>query len=147
MIGDTLGLTTNKSLYILTKECHAKGGFKISESGSISGVFHVPLLDYARSLGLEGQVEKDLNNESIKEALAQHRFVLLSIDLAKTTKNHTGGHLILVHTYDKASDTFIVHDCAHTVASNGKNAVLPSRTLENYSNKKGLTLFPPACGK
>ncbi len=142
MIGDTLDLTTNKSLYTLTKECHVKGGFKILESGSISGVFHVPLLNYARSLGLEGQVEKDLNVETIKEALAKNRFVLLSIDLAKTTKNHTGGHLILVHTYDKATDDFIVHDCAHTVASNGKNAVVPAQALESYSNKKGLTLSP-----
>jgi hypothetical protein len=140
MAGDTLGLTTSKTLYDLTIGCFEKGGFKIMESGEINGVFHYPLLDYVRSLGMDGRVEKNLGLDAIKEALSENGLVLLSIDLAKTSKNLSGGHLILVHTYKKEQDAFIVHDCAHAIADVGENAVLLAKDMDAISNRKGLIL-------
>lgn len=140
MIGDTFGLTNHASLYSLALKCLAYDGYKITPSGEIKGVFHKPLLDLAKNLGLDGQVERKLPIKKIVKALIVHDFVILSINKSKVDASLSGGHLILVHEYNPIPNTFTVHDPEPILSDNGENIVISSSRLQEISNNKGLVI-------
>ncbi|HGJ65206.1 TPA: hypothetical protein ENS27_07430 [bacterium] len=141
MIGDAYGFTSNTSLYQLAMECKQKGGFKELPTGEIQGVFHKPLLDLARSYGLDGNIESNLDLEKITAALQNDRFVILSLDKSKVDPRLKGGHLVLVHAYESASETFLINDPEPILAEDGQNVEIDFNRLEKISNKKGLIIW------
>ncbi len=141
MIGDTLQLTKNKSLYSLTMRCLELGGFKVGSDGSIQGVFHGPLLELAREYGLDGQIATNLTLGEMKNILSQHEYIILSIDKSKVDPTLSGGHLVLIHGYKLNSDTFLLHDPEPILATNGENILVKPAYLESISNRKGLIIY------
>ena len=141
MIGDTFGSTSNASLYQLTMECKQKGGFKELPTGEIQGVFHRPLLDLAKSHGLDGNIEGHLNLEKIIAAIQDGRLVILSLNKSKVNPKLKGGHLVLIHAYDAESATFLINDPEPILAENGQSVEVNSDKLEEISNKKGLIIW------
>jgi len=138
MAGDTCGKTKDASLYELTMRCFQKGGFRIASDNSVQGVFHHPLLELAREIGIEGEVVRSLDEEAILKALSQGRVAILSVDLHKAAEHLHGAHLILVHSYDPDDDAFVLHDCSSVLAPEGRNVKLPRQILIRISNRKGL---------
>ena len=141
MVGDSCGSTSNISLYQLTMECKQKGGFKELPTGEIQGVFHQPLLDLAENYGLDGNVEGNLDLEKIITSLQNGRFIILSLDKSKVNPKLKGGHLVLVHTHDLKSDTFLINDPEPILAEDGQNIEVGSDRLEEISNKRGLIIW------
>lgn len=140
MIGDTLRLTKQDSLYSLTMECLSLGGYRIGSDGLIQGVFHKPLLELARAHGLDGVVEQHLSIQKVIDALSKQKFVILSIDKAKVNPSLLGGHLILVHTYKPQSDIFYLNDPEPILAENGADIKMQSADLQIISNNRGLII-------
>lgn len=140
MVGDTFGLTSHLSLYELTMKCVDKGGFKVNEDQTISGVYHYPLLSLAQALGLDGTVEKYISPKDIQGHLLQNRMVVLSIDLGKDTA-FKGNHLLVVHRYLSKDNTYLVHDCAYAVGKEGASIALTEERLDLLSNRRGLSLW------
>ena len=143
MVGDTYGLTNQYSVYDLTMRCKSLGGFKEFKDGRIKGVFHHPLVELAKKVGIAGRVESHVNNNLIKDEIKKNHFAVLSIDLHRLTGFMNGGHLILIHQYDSVTDSFILHDCAALVGSNGKNIKISPAGLDAISNYKGIILWKP----
>lgn len=141
MVLDTYGLALDRSPYDLTMRCFNLGGFIRQPDGSLRGVFHRPLLQLARELGLQGFVATDYDLEQVDGSLGCGRFVILSIDLHRLDSNLLGSHLILVHGMDLRSSRYRVHDSAAVLNDTGCNAVLVSEQLALLSNRKGLVLW------
>ncbi len=141
MIGDAYGTTSNVSLYQLTMECKQKGGFKELPNGEIQGIFHKPLLNLAKDYGLDGSIEGNLDIPKIVDSLHNNRFVILSLDKSKINPKLRGGHLVLVHSYDPETKTFLIHDPEPILAEDGQNVRVDSDRLGGISNKKGLIIW------
>jgi len=141
MIGDAYGSTSSTPLYQLAMECKQRGGFKELPSGEIQGVFHKPLLDLARSYGLDGSIEGDLNHERITAALQNGRFIILSLDKSRVNPRLKGGHLVLVHAYEPESDTFLINDPEPILAEVGQDVGITAKRLEEISNKRVLIIW------
>jgi hypothetical protein len=106
------------------------------------GVFHRPLLQLANELGFDGVVAGNLTSEILRSALEEGRLVVLSIDLARVRGELSGGHLLLVHSYDAESNEFILHDCSEVLAIPGANVRVGEEALARISNWKGVVLWP-----
>jgi len=144
MIGDTLGVTNIISLYELTQRCLRLGGFKVQAGKSIQGVYHAPLLELGRTLGLEGKVEKGLDIEQIASEVDSGHFVILSIDLQRANTGYCGGHLVLIHSVDRGNRSFSLHDPSSVLSIPGYNIEFSYEKLDRISNKKGLSLWAMA---
>jgi len=145
MLGDTFHRTNNLSLYALTMWCLGKGGFKILPDNRIEGVFHQPLLELAKELGLDGWFGK-LDQNSVIKVLGQQKFVILSIDLKKVNLNLAGSHLVLIHTYRLPHNIFIAHDPSFVLSKEGRNTKIEADYLDFLSNHKGIVLWPKSDG-
>jgi len=141
MIGDFYGLTSESSLYQLTMACKQKGGFKESLTGGIQGVFHQPLLELAKDYGLDGSIEGNLDVQKIITSLQNDRFVILSIDKTKVKPELKGGHLVLVHSHNPETETFLINDPEPILAEDGRNIEVEPDRLAEISNKKGLIIW------
>lgn len=141
MIGDAFDKTNRLSLYALTMRCLDRGGFKTMKSGEIQGVFHKPLLQIAREVGLEGEVKRSLIHQDMVESLQKSRFILLSIDLEKAKDGLSGSHLILIHGYDRTAGEFIIHDPSGVLNKNGCNFRISRLWLDAISNHRGLIIW------
>ena len=141
MVGDTLQLTNKASLYSLAMECLSLGGYKIAADGSIQGVFHKPLLELARNHDLDGAVEGHLSIQKMIDVLSEEKYAILSIDKAKVNPSLSGGHLVLVHTYEPNLDTFYLNDPEPMLAENGVNIAMRSADLQKVSNNRGLIIY------
>jgi len=141
MVGDTVGLTNNVTIYTLTKACIEKGGFVIDANGKIHGVFHKPLLDLAIMVGLQGQLSRHLTTDVIKRALNSNRYVMLSISLSKVNATLKESHLIVLYNYIKERDAFIAHDCARVLSPTGFAVSLSAKMVDHISNKRGIILW------
>jgi hypothetical protein len=119
-------------------------GFREDERQQIRGVFHHPLLNLAREIGFDGVVESQLSASALRRAIEEGWFALLSIDLSRVGSALSGGHLVLVHSYDNGSNEFILHDCSEVLAYPGANVRLNNASLEDISNHKGLIIRPRA---
>jgi len=146
MLADTF-TSTRTSLAGLTGRCIELGGFRHEGNGSIKGVFHRPLLQLAMELGFDGVVEGHLTSEVLKHALDAGKLAVLSIDLARVRPELSGGHLLLVHSYDAASKEFSMHDCSEVLSIPGASVRLGEATLARISNRKGLVLWPRSLGR
>ncbi|MEY3784144.1 MAG: hypothetical protein RLZZ230_466 [Candidatus Parcubacteria bacterium] len=138
MLGDTLNLTNKITIFELTMQVFKAGGFKIEKDGTITGVFHKPLMQIVKSFGIKGRVIRKLNHTLIKKYLFQGKIVILSIDLHKVNKTLSGGHLILIHKYDESLNDYILHDCANVLNNEGSNISVSTEYIESISNSKGL---------
>jgi hypothetical protein len=143
MLADTFR-SDSLSIYALTSRCCQLGGFRMGEQQHIRGVFHNPLLKLALEIGFEGIVEGQLSAAALRRAIEQGRFALLSIDLARVRPDLSGGHLVLIHSYDGDSNEFILHDCSEVLARPGANIRLKAASIELISNHKGLVIWPGA---
>jgi len=141
MVLDSICPENSMSLYSLTIYCYNLSGFRIMEDGSISGVFHHPLLELARSRGLDGKVFRDVEISSIITEVQEGNYVILSINLELATKLMSGSHLILIHAYDDRKEEFIFHDCSQVLDSIGSNLRINHSQLTRISNKKGIVLW------
>jgi hypothetical protein len=140
-IGDYFEVTRDKSLYQLTMDALATGVFKEDEeTGEILGAYHVPLVQLAESLGLHGKVERRLTLRRLINLLNDGSLVMLSVDKSKIDSKLNGGHLILIHSYDAKSETFIVHDSEPVLADDGENVQVGKKQLEQISNQRGISL-------
>jgi len=139
MLIDGVTASTN-TLASLTVRCCELGGFR-NENGRIQGVFHKPLLQLAKELGFEGNIEGHLSTDLIIQSIKQHRFVLLSIKLDRVTATLSGSHLILIHSYRKTASKFTFHDCSEVLGVPGANLTIDNISLNSISNKKGLILW------
>jgi hypothetical protein len=143
MLADTFR-SDSPTIYTLTSRCRELGGFREDERQQIRGVFHHPLLNLAREIGFDGVVKGQLSAGALRRAVEDGRFALLSIDLARVRPDLSGGHLLLVHSYDEDSNEFILHDCSEILARPGSNIRLKDTYLERISNHKGLIVWPSA---
>ena len=141
MVGDAYGTTSDTSLYQLTMECKQIGGFKELLNGEIQGIFHKPLLNLAKDYGLDGNIEGNLDILKIIDSLHNNRFVILSLDKSKINPKLRGGHLVLIHSYDSETKTFLIHDPEPILAKDGQNIRVDSDKLSEISNKKGLIIW------
>jgi hypothetical protein len=103
MLADTF-LPGHLTTYALTFRCRQLGGFREDERQQIRGVFHHPLLNLAREIGFDGVVEGQLSASALTTAIQEGRFAVLSINLARVGSTLSGGHLVLVHSYDSNSN-------------------------------------------
>lgn len=124
MIGDAYGSTVKVTLYQLAMERKQKDGSRELPNSEIQGVFHKPLLDLAKDYGLDGRVENNLKLEKVISSLQNGRFVILSIDKSKVNPKLRGGHLVLVHSLNLTSDTFLINDPEPILAKNGLENML-----------------------
>jgi peptidase C39-like protein len=142
MVGDTIGVTRNLSLYQLTMMAAANGTFKVNEHGIIQGVFHYPLAELAESLGIRCRVMRALGIGELTEALVQGMYAVLSINTARVDSSLQGGHLVLVYGYDEPSDSFSLHDCSSMMQPDGCSVNISADALVRISNNKGLLAGP-----
>jgi hypothetical protein len=140
MAGDASGCTNDHSLHDLTKMLLSEGAFVVKADGEVDGIFHHPLAAVSRRLGLPAAVAGKLTVDELDQHLQAHQFVMLSVELSRCTKRFSGGHLILIHSYDPLKQTYVAHDPSSVVASTGRNVVLRKRALKIMSNNKGLIL-------
>ena len=138
MVGDTIGVTTELSLYQLTMMAAANGTFVVSEQGTIQGAFHYPLAELAERLGMRCRVMRTLGIGEITEALAQGMYAILSISAAKVDSSLQGGHLVLVYGYDEPAASFLLHDCSSMMRPDGCGVRISAHALASISNNKGL---------
>jgi hypothetical protein len=138
MVGDTIGVTNNLSLYQLTMLAAANGTFIVGEQGTIQGAFHYPLAELAERLGIRCRVMRTLGAGEITGALAQGMYAILSIDAARVDGSRQGGHLVLVYGYDERADSFLLHDCSSMMRADGRGVSISASALANISNNKGL---------
>jgi len=141
MVGDSYGLTNSVSIYQLARQCQKMGGYKESEDGNILGVFHQPLLELAESYGINGCIVRNLNLKKIKAALKARRLIALSIDKSKINPNLTGGHLILIHSYDPKAGCFLIHDPEPLLDKTGIDIKISPQRLKEFSNNRGLVFW------
>ena len=148
MIGDTIGVTNELSLYELTMMAVANGTFIMSEHGTIQGAFHYPLAELAERLGMRCRVMRPLDIDEITKALAQGMYAILSIDTARVDSSLRGGHLVLIYGYDEPTDSFLLHDCSSMMQPDGRGVRISMRALAGISNNKGLVAgwATGACG-
>jgi Peptidase_C39 like family len=140
MVGDTIGVTNNLTLYQLTMMAAANGTFIVREDGTIQGVFHYPLAELAEHLGIRCRVVRVLGIDEITEALAQGMYVILSINAEKVDSSLRGGHLILVYGYHELADSFLLHDCSSIMQPDGCGVRIPAHALKSISNNKGIVV-------
>ena len=138
MVGDTIGVTNNLSLYRLTMMAAANGTFIVSEHGTIQGAFHHPLAELAERLGIRCRVMRKLGIGEITGALAQGMYAILSIDAAGVDSSRRGGHLVLVYGYDEPAGSFLLHDCSSMMQPDGCAVSISADALAGISNNKGL---------
>lgn len=139
--GDYFEVSQDKSLYQLTMDALEAGVFRQDkETGEILGAYHVPLVELAESLGLHGKVERRLTLRRLINLLSGGSLVMLSVDKSKIDSQLNGGHLILVHSYDPDTETFIVHDSEPVLADDGENIEIERTYLDKISNKRGISL-------
>lgn len=138
MVGDTVGVTSNLSLYQLTMMATANGTFIVSEHGTIQGAFHYPLAELAESLGIRCRVMRTLGIGEITEALAKGMYAILSINAARVDSSLQGGHLVLVYGYDETAGSFLLHDCSSMMRPDGCGVSISADALARISNNKGL---------
>jgi hypothetical protein len=138
MVGDTIGVTSNLSLYHLTMMAAANGTFTVSEHGTIQGAFHYPLAELAESLGIRCHVMRMLGIGEITEALTEGMYAILSINAASVDSSLRGGHLVLVYAYDETAGSFLLHDCSSMVRPDGRGVSMSADALARISNNKGL---------
>lgn len=141
MAGDALGTTQQLSVYALAMETLQKGGFKRKPDGSIEGVFHKPLLEVARTHGLDGSIERSFSLEKVNEILQKGGMAILSIDKAKVNPTLKGGHLVLVWSRDERKKTFLIHDSEQLLSESGEGIALPEADLMRISNNRGISVF------
>lgn len=140
-IGDYFEVTQDKSLYQLTMDALATGVFKEDEeTGEILGAYHVPLVELVQSLGLHGKVERRLTLRRLIKLLNDGSLVMLSVDKSKIDSQLSGGHLILVHSYDSDTETFVVHDSEPILADDGEDIEIKKKRLDEISNKRGISV-------
>jgi peptidase C39-like protein len=138
MIGDTIGVTNNLTLYQLTMMAVANGTFMVGEHGTIQGAFHYPLAELAERLGIRCRVMRTLSASDITKALAQGMYAILSIDAARVDSSQRGGHLVLVYGDDRPADSFSLHDCSSMMRPDGCGVSISTSALASISNNKGL---------
>ena len=138
MVGDTIGVTSELSLYQLTMMAAANGTFVVNEHGTIQGAFHYPLAELAERLGMRCRVMRTLGIDEITEALAQGMYAILSISAAKIDSSLRGGHLVLVYGYDEPAASFLLHDCSSMMQPDGCGVRISAHALAGISNNKGL---------
>jgi hypothetical protein len=138
MVGDTIGVTNNLSLYQLTMMAVANGTFIVGEAGTIQGAFHYPLAGLAERLGIRCRVLRTLGIGEITEALAQGMYAIVSINAARVDSSRRGGHLVLVYGYDEPADSFLLHDCSSMMRADGCGVSISASALAAISNNKGL---------
>ena len=138
MIGDTIGVTSELSLYELTMMAVANGTFVMSEHGAVQGAFHYPLAELAERLGIRCRVMRPLDIGEITKALAQGMYAILSIDTARVDSSLRGGHLVLIYGYDEPTDSFLLHDCSSMMRPDGRGVRISMPALAGISNNKGL---------
>ena len=143
MLSDTFR-SESPTTYTLLSRCRELGGFREDEAQHIRGVFHHPLLNLAREIGFDGVVEGQLSASSVRTAIEEGKFAVLSIDLARVRPDLSGGHLLLVHSYERDSNEFIFHDCSEVLACPGANLRMNDLSLEQISNRKGIIIWPTA---
>ncbi len=141
MAGDALGTTQQLSVYKLAMETLQKGGFKLNPDGSIEGVFHKPLLEVARSHGLDGTLERDFSLKKVSRILQKGGMAILSIDKAKVNPALKGGHLVLVWHRDEEKKTFLIHDSERLLSESGESISMPEADLMKISNNRGISVF------
>lgn len=144
MVGDTIGVTNDLSLYQLTMMAAANGTFIEGEQGIIQGAFHYPLAELAERLGMHCHVMRVLGIGEIAETLAQGMYAILSINAARVDSSQRGGHLVLVYGYDEPAGAFLLHDCSSMIRPDGCSVRIPEHELASISNNKGLAAGPPA---
>jgi hypothetical protein len=138
MVGDTIGVTNNLTLYQLTMMAVANGTFIVNEDGAIRGVFHYPMAELAEHLGIHCRVMRALGIAEITEALAQGMYVILSISAERVDSSLRGGHLILVYGYDEPAGSFLLHDSSSILQPDGCGVRISAHALASISNNKGL---------
>ena len=138
MVGDTIGVTNNLSLYKLTMMAAENGTFVVSEDGTIQGAFHYPLAELAERLGICCRVMRTLGLSEIMEALTRGMYAILSIDAARVDNSLQGGHLVLVYGYDEPTGSFLLHDCSSMMQPDGRGVRISAHALAGISNNKGL---------
>lgn len=140
MAGDAFGKTQGVSVYELTMETLANGGYKSQSDGSIKGVFYKPLLKVARYYGLDGAIERNLTLSRVKSVLKSGGLAVLSIDKAQINPVLQGGHLVLVWSYDEKNNIFLIHDSDSLLSKTGKSVRLQDVELTRISNNRGFSL-------
>jgi hypothetical protein len=138
MVGDTIGVTSDLSLYDLTMMALENGTFTVSEHGTIQGAFHHPLAELAERLGIRCRVLGALGISEIMGALAQGKYVILSINAARVDSSLEGGHLVLVYGYDARAGCFLLHDCSSIMQPDGCGVSISEHAMACISNNKGL---------
>ncbi len=140
--GDFFGKTRHVSLYELTTRAIEHGVFvEDKKTGEISGAYHKPLVELAKSLGIQGKIERRLTSRRLVELLNNGNLVMLSIDKSKIDPKESGGHLILIHSFDPKREVFTLHDSKPILVNNGESVEINTKTLERISNKKGISLL------
>jgi len=139
-VGNYYGVTNKLSLYQLTKDALSFGVFRQNFfTGEISGAYHDSLIKFAESLGLQGKIEQ-IEIPKLIGLLDEGWLVLVSVDKSKIDSTQSGGHLLLVHTYNPTEQTFIAHDSEPILEQNGENIAIKKEYLNYISNKKGISL-------
>lgn len=143
-VGDTLGKTNGMTLYDLTMECLQLGGFRAMPNGEILGVYHHPLAQLARDLGMNAKVRNALPSSAIINEVQRGHFVILSVDLSKLGSKLDGGHLVTIYGYDRSTDEFILHDSSSVLKPNGNGVHIKRAELNRLSNRRGLVIKQPS---
>lgn len=138
MVGDTIGVTSDLSLYELTMMALENGTFTVGEHGTVRGAFHRPLAELAERLGIRCRVLGTLGAGEIMDALGQGKYVILSIDAARVDPSLAGGHLVLVYGYDAGAGSFLLHDCSSIMQPDGCGVSISAHAMARISNNKGL---------
>jgi hypothetical protein len=138
MVGDTIGVTNDLTLYQLAMMAAENGTLIVNEDGTIQGVFHYPLAELAERLGIRCHVMRALGISEIKQALAQGMYAILSINAARVDSSLHGGHLVLVYGYDEPASSFLLHDCSSMMRPDGCGVSISADALASISNNKGL---------
>lgn len=110
------------------------------DTGKILGAYHKPLARLVQSLGLQGEVERHLTTQLLIRRLDNGHLVMLSVDRSKINSQLSGGHLMLVHSYDPQSEIFVDHDSDSILADNGEDVEIQRKYLDKISNRKGISL-------
>lgn len=156
MVLDAHGLAANHTMARLTTEAVAAGAYQGDDPTTGTrgaGWIYRPLLEYARTLGLDGEVRAPYAPEQLDADLARGHHPIISVhpptireDTPAPPAGEGGGHLVLVvgARRPRAAREYVIHNPnAREPRTQERYAVAPDRFAAAFAGR-GLVLRPSA---
>lgn len=134
------------TLVELGKRCASYGGYTLPLESS-PGLYYRPFVQFiAQEYKLDGRITSPLIREEIIAALADHAYVIASVNPAirepASQVTNKGGHLILLLGYDLESRQFFLHNPSGHTPESQEYATIDFADFDRFFSGKGIVIQP-----